>query len=240
MSIFNLVSDIPKSTKLYQISAPYYTAGLVIENEKCTLAAPIIKWMIDKEFDVIKEYCNRKKFKIEEIGEQLLAKYYNWEGTVNWAKVYEPETFMGQTKWKLDFYPKDVETWMSFKESGAKTKVKEGENGKFIQLSRKQKNFWKGQEVIVAPPTIKDKDGNTLVGYIESQPGIFDRKGDPVLIGNGSKVRVTVEVYDTQNYGKHSRLVEIQILDLIEYKPEEKKEESKPEQKKSEGKAPWE
>lgn len=56
------------------------------------------------------------------------------------------------------------------------------------------------------PPRVVDADGNT-----------WDEK---VLIGNGSKVKVAAEVYDT-SYGKAMRLIGVQVLELVEFEPEE-------------------
>ena len=55
-------------------------------------------------------------------------------------------------------------------------------------------------------------------------PQVVDREGqdwdDSVSIGNGSKVSVAVDVYDT-SMGKGARLTGVQVLELIEYATED-------------------
>lgn len=56
------------------------------------------------------------------------------------------------------------------------------------------------------PPVVKDADGN-----------LWDNS---VMIGNDSKVRVAAEVY-SHKFGKSARLLGVQVLELVEYEPEQ-------------------
>lgn len=50
---------------LIRITSPYYVAGLIIENEKCIHAAPILKWAVGKDAQYLVGYFTKKNFKIE-------------------------------------------------------------------------------------------------------------------------------------------------------------------------------
>lgn len=47
-----------------QIDSGYYCAGLIEEKGVVIEAAPIIKWMINKQFNYIKLYCKQRNYKI--------------------------------------------------------------------------------------------------------------------------------------------------------------------------------
>ncbi len=59
---------------IYQIQAPYFTAGLVVKNNLCTTAAPIIKYMKGWTLARIQIYCNQKKWKLEWVNPQEAVK----------------------------------------------------------------------------------------------------------------------------------------------------------------------
>lgn len=150
------------------------------------------------------------------------------KGTISWAKVYEPDTAFGAEKFKIDFYPETEADWKVFKDSGIQKKVKENEQGKFFQLDRPAFKLIQGKIVNFTGPIIEDKDGKVIVDYVNSEgKRIYSyegkekptRRGSPILIGNGSKVEVTVSVYDTFK-GKGQRLDKVKVLDLIEFKRE--------------------
>lgn len=152
-------------------------------------------------------------------------------GTIYWAKVYEPDSAFGAENYKFDFYPETEEDWKKFNDSGIQKKVKENEHGKFFQLVRPSFKLIKGTVVNFTGPVITDKDNKVIVDYVSKSTGnrvySYDakkkddvqRRGSPILIGNGSKVEITVAVYDTFK-GKGHRFETIKILDLIEYKRE--------------------
>jgi len=131
----------------------------------------------------------------------MATKTYFWDGTVNWAKVYENQIDPKYKRWSVDFYP-DKDTWPSVEESEVQCAVRESESGKFIKLGRRQSMLIKGEAVTFGPPAV------------------FDDQGEPVtaLIGNGSHVTVKVDVYDSAK-GKGHRLQAVRVNKLVEYIP---------------------
>ena len=153
----------------------------------------------------------------------MASKYVKFVGKAFWAKVYEPDEFRGQSNWKIDLVVDD-DTLKEYKKHGIQKKVRENEAGTVVSFTRPKTKEIKGQNNLFHAPKIFDKDGNVLVDYKvnEAKDG-FDRVGDPVLIGNGSEVELTVVVYDwgtKTNGGIGQRLESVKILDLIEYKSE--------------------
>lgn len=53
---------------LYQITAPHFCAGIIVENNVIIKAAPILRWMTDKDIGFIKEYCKKKKWTVYKVG----------------------------------------------------------------------------------------------------------------------------------------------------------------------------
>jgi hypothetical protein len=54
---------------LFQLQTGYYTAGIVFSSKTrtCTEAAPIVGWMVGKDFEWIKAYCKRKGIQIRRV-----------------------------------------------------------------------------------------------------------------------------------------------------------------------------
>jgi len=52
-------------TVLLRIDAPHYVAGIIFKDGKAVRAAPIIKWMIGKEWNWVVAYINSKRFKYQ-------------------------------------------------------------------------------------------------------------------------------------------------------------------------------
>lgn len=157
-------------------------------------------------------------------------------GLVSWARVYEPDEFMGKTTWKINFYT-TKETKKAIKDAGIQSHIKyddgetSGVSGEFCKFSRPVSAVWAGKDKFFAPPEIRNIDGSRLVWYTGAwnQPG-FEVHGEPVLIGNGSTCEIEVEVYPTKMFGNGTRLESIRIIDLIEYvRPEEPDDEPEPE-----------
>lgn len=46
--------------RLVRVSAPHFVAGLVTDGERCTVAAPIMKWAVGKTEDELRSYFTRK------------------------------------------------------------------------------------------------------------------------------------------------------------------------------------
>jgi hypothetical protein len=164
---------------------------------------------------------------------KILTEIVKLKGTIAWAKVYEPDTAFGAENYKIAFYPDSEVDWKKFNDSGIQKKVteddgeKSGVSGKYFQLVRPSFKMIKGAIVNFTGPVIEDKDGKVIVDYVNQEgrrvysydnkdkAGIT-RRGSPILLGNGSKVEITVAVYDTFK-GKGHRLETIRVLDLIEY-----------------------
>ena len=159
-------------------------------------------------------------------------------GTAAWAQVYQPDTFMNATKWKIDIFPENEDEWSKITKAGIQKKRKMNSNpdngplGDYIQFTRDAMKVMKGKIIHFTGPVITDEDGTVIVDFVnketgkrvysyeESQKNDIERRGKPVLIGNGSKVKVTIAVYDTIK-GKGQRLESVQILDLVEYQGSE-------------------
>lgn len=135
----------------------------------------------------------------------MATQTYYWSGTARWAKVYDKgdEAFQN---WQIEL-SLDEPSKRLFDESGSKLEPKKTDEGEFIKIRRPWEKKFGEKLVQFDPPTILDKDGNET----------------DVLIGNGSKVTVKVEVYDTKK-GKGTRLEAIRIDNLVPYaKPVEDK-----------------
>lgn len=80
-----------------------------------------------------------------------------------------------------------------------KVKPKVRAEGIAVKFRRKWTNPMSAK--LGGPPVVKDIEGNLW--------------NPDTLIGNGSKVRVAVEVYDSK-YGKQARLAGVQVIELVE------------------------
>lgn len=155
------------------------------------------------------------------------AKWLKFRGRSAYAMVYKPDDFKGDRFWKISLYP-DAETLQDMKDAGIQSRVKDddgsksGVAGKYMTFRLDTEKEFAGSGLTkFHPPIIKDKKGDNIVSYIDNGDGTFDRRGEPVLIGNGSDVEITLEVYPTKRFGNGSRLREVRIIDLIEYNPPE-------------------
>jgi len=137
----------------------------------------------------------------------MAAELLELEGIANWAKVYEEnrdtnEDFHGEG----GAYTVDVllekEELDKLTKSGSRLKPKIVDDGISIRFKRKH----------IHPAGIEDLGG---------PPKVVGPDKEPIdcLIGNGSKVKVYVSVYDTK-MGKGTRLEGMQVTDLIEYESE--------------------
>lgn len=50
---------------LAQITSSYFCVGIILEEGVCTEAAPIVKYMINWNRDKIRDYCNKKEWRIK-------------------------------------------------------------------------------------------------------------------------------------------------------------------------------
>ena len=154
----------------------------------------------------------------------MASKYLKFRGFSGYAMMYKPDEFMDKKYWKISFYPETSKVLDEMQAKGIRLKVyeddgaKSGLTGKYLVIKRETEKKFKGVPTPFHPPEIFDKDNNPVITYDKDT---FDRKGDPVLIGNGSLVEVTVVVYDAPPYGKGTRLESVRIIDLIHYEPPE-------------------
>jgi len=49
---------------LAQIKAPHFTAGIVLEDDVVSVAAPIVKYMVGWHRNYVRDYCQKKRWKI--------------------------------------------------------------------------------------------------------------------------------------------------------------------------------
>jgi len=150
------------------------------------------------------------------------TQYVKFVGPVKWAKVYEPDTFRGASRWTIEQYL-DEENLARRKAAGIQSKVKSDELGNYVGYKRNTTAIFNGKINEFHPPIIYNKDGSKAVWYEVNETGDgFVRKGEPILIGNGSVCEVTVSVYPTQGFGNGQRLESVRIIDLIEYVREDR------------------
>lgn len=165
----------------------------------------------------------------------MASKNHKFRGYSGYAMLYKPDEFMEKEFWKISFYPETEAVLDKMKAKGVRLKVyeddgeKSGVAGKYVVIKRPVEKEFKTGLVEFNPPAVYDKDGKALVTY-DKESG--DRKGEPVLIGNGSLVEVTCSIYDAKPYGKGTRLESVKILDLIEYNPEEEDDDAEEEAEK--------
>lgn len=128
----------------------------------------------------------------------MATKTYYFSGTTTYCRPKHLDE-------KYDNYQVNVhldeESWKRFDESGIQIKKKaNSEFGDFVTFKRPAKKIF----------------GNKLQTF--EAPDVLDTKGAPVtdLIGNGSKITVKVDVYDTMK-GKGHRLISVRVDDLVKY-----------------------
>lgn len=126
-------------------------------------------------------------------------------GKTKWCKPYPGQESVKFKKWTLNFYPtaEDRKTISGLKLRGG---VKEDEDGLYYIFGRRA------------------DDQRNPGGII-----VVDAAGNPFtkLIGNGSTVEVTLQVYGWDNeFGKGTgvRIVRIRVIDWVEYKRPEQDE----------------
>ena len=122
-------------------------------------------------------------------------------GIAKWCKNREPDPKYGN--YEVDLYL-DEESWLLFEGTGSRATPKEDDEGeKFIRLRRPHQREFKDELKIYGPPA----------SFLNGEPFTGN-------IGNGSKVTVKVEVYDTKK-GKGTRWEAIRVDELVEYEGKE-------------------
>lgn len=135
---------------------------------------------------------------------------YEFSGITTYAKLYTPDTKFGNY-WKMNLYL-DPANLALLKSSGLRLKVHEDEQGSFVTFKKS------------ADP-VDYKDGK---GPQEAKPPRIsyeaEKPPENIRIGNGSKVSVTVDVYDTK-IGKGHRLQSVHVEKLVPYELVSREEE---------------
>ncbi len=154
------------------------------------------------------------------------TEYVDMTGKAYWAKVYQLDNYNGASRWILDFFPNE-EALKKFKDLGIQKKLLENENGTYFRPIRPESKLITNRVVYFTPPIIYNKDGSVAVGYYNEDDNLvrsYDdkdkkivKRGENILIGNGSDVTITLCVYPTAK-GVGNRLESVKILDLVEYK----------------------
>ncbi len=156
------------------------------------------------------------------------TEYFKFAGTIKWNHLYEPDEFRGASNYQLDFFPESEAVKQAILDTGVQGAFKADKDtgDEYYRFKRPDSKLIKGEFVTFAPPVIYDAKGKVLVQYADSNGDFvtsargrnyeFERIGDKVLIGHGSKVIIDVCVYGT-NYGPGNRLNSVKIIDLIEY-----------------------
>lgn len=161
------------------------------------------------------------------MAEKKKTEYITLEGRAYWCKLYQADEFRGAKRWMLELAMDKEEEWAKYKAAGIQKKIKEdAEKGKFVTLQRNTTKMIGTSLVYFAPPIIYGTDGQPIVHYVNDEGNVvrsyndeskkINRVGEPVLIGNGSLVRVVLSVYPTA-MGPGNRLESVRILDLIHY-----------------------
>jgi len=133
----------------------------------------------------------------------MATQYYNFDGIAHWAKVYKPDS--KYNKYSVDLYmsDKNIDT---LQKAGVTLKIREDENGKFVKFSRPDSKVIKGELVKLGPPKVEALNNGSFVPFSD-------------LIGNGSKVRVNISVYDTRE-GKGHTMLGVTVLEHVKYEPD--------------------
>ena len=132
------------------------------------------------------------------------------EGTSKWAKVFESNRDPGGTDSNGNVYPEattielilDQDELKKLSTAYPRVKPKIGDDGMFVKIRRQWSNPIADRG---GAPRVTDAEGNLMDGS--------------VLIGDGSKVQVVVEVYPTK-HGGAMRLAAVKVLELVEYEGE--------------------
>lgn len=149
----------------------------------------------------------------------MATKYHKFTGRGEWFKIFVPDEFpVGQKKYTLNFYPDDRQ---AIKDAGIQLRY-DRKTDSFIRPRRDVFKKIRNEVVEFGPPVVVNKDGeewnSESMGYL----------------GNGTKVELTIAVYETQGFGKGHRLEKVRILDLVPYTKEEAVTEPQKEEQKTE------
>ena len=128
-----------------------------------------------------------------------MTKTYYFTGPCKWAKLYQPDDYKGDKRWKINVYL-NKETKKLLKESGVQLKIREDDDGEFVVFSRPVERQYQDETKEFKPPKIFDKE------LVEIED----------LIGNGSVITAKISVFDTAK-GTGHRLEAIRVDNLVKY-----------------------
>lgn len=123
----------------------------------------------------------------------MATKQHYFTGTAKWSKVYNPDTEYQNYSINVEL---DKNSLKEFDASGIRVRPKEDKDDK------KMYHRFRRSEV----------DGAPLVIDAQNEP--FSQP-----IGNGSKVTVRVESYDTKRHGKGHRLMAVRVDEWVKFDP---------------------
>lgn len=129
----------------------------------------------------------------------MATKTWKFSGEAKWAKLASPDE--KYQKYQVDLY---LDDWADFEKSGLQLKVKEDKEtgAKFVTFRRPVVSLIKGKPTQWgAPEVVMAADGSSFTG----------------LVGNGSRLTVEVDVYDTVK-GPGHRMRKVWVDNLVEYK----------------------
>jgi hypothetical protein len=135
------------------------------------------------------------------------TKYKKFTGHIGWNHLVTPDEYLGEKKWKLDFYPDDYE---AVKEMGSKLRPKVDEKGTLIRPTRNVSRVFDGVETKFTPPVL------TYNG--EAYDGMY--------IPKGSRIEVDLCFYNAGKFGTGTRLQGVKILELAEEEAREPQTEN--------------
>jgi len=139
----------------------------------------------------------------------MVTKVIELEGIADWPKLFESnrdtnEDFHGPGGAYTINLQLEQDQLDILSKSGSRLKPKITEKGLEIKLRRKHTNATYPN--LGGPPKLVDAEGNP-----------WDTS---VFIGSGSRVKCVAEVYETK-IGKGTRLLGVQVLDLVAYEGDE-------------------
>jgi hypothetical protein len=143
----------------------------------------------------------------------MAFKNYYFTGIAKWAKVREGQQDQykdGNPQWSIQLYPDDA-SMKTFNKSGLQLKVKDDADGQYVNFRKTAERYSQKDKELkkYSPPEVFLRDPET--GNYNKWPS--------GLIGNGSKVTLTVSVYDGEN-GKGHLLERVFIDELVVYDPD--------------------
>lgn len=146
--------------------------------------------------------------------------YHKLKGKLYFPFLTEPDEYMDKKFWAVKI-ALDDESRVEFDKSGIKCQFKpldkdDEDSPEVVRFKREfSRNFGEGEKEL----------GRPAMSIWNEEAGEYEPFDSPEIIGNGTLAYVNVEAYPTR-MGMGHRLRDISILDLVEYVPEAKEEET--------------